>query len=496
MPIGCQAVGIRLANNQRQVRCFIKKESEPLKFEIFDEMASNSRGPDEFAFENLSYFIRFGALNLLYLLFFFEGKNPNNSYSLLVDRSFMTDGAVNVSLLPFLSVELASFGFYPKFVDLYYLLALLFLFFRPMERLSYVNAVLAIILRDSINIVNVGVHTATIYAIPLLLLSLDPPTITNIHTIRSRLISAVGMMYLFSGINKLGVVFHYGFVVEGANLNRYFVKSLLKEYSDHFAYQIVTWSGILLQILASLIALQRFRYFGYFFALVFHFSVAVWIILSANLVYFGSSILFLLVSQRSLRQHFNFLLILLALLPYLQLLAGFFFEQRPDLQGYVFDFVSIALSWLAVFMALRQMKIGCRPLVVPFSLLGFTLPLIYTACAYIFPLPKPFGYTQYGGPVRAKHYVYLSIEAAEKIQGLLNTSGRWDTQFMQLQNLHQFRAQFPNQMMVDKYLEFICDRLPSAEYKLTQAVPKRFGKTASQAFFDNLPSQRCDDEAF
>lgn len=449
----------------------------------------------EHSLNNLLYFVRLSALGLLLLTLFVESKVGSSQY-LILDILFMIKGGwLNIPLVPGISVPFASFGWFPVFVEVFSVVAFTLLFFKPANRLSYVLATSALILRNVSSHLTVGVHTASVFLIPLLLLSLEPPNKDNSSKVRQHLIVAIAMMYLFSALFKINQTFLSGIIVEKS----FYYRLSLKTFLDWLAtFKATVLLGPLLEFFAFFIVFKRCRKFALTCALLFHLFVSVWIFLSVGLAIFGCSILFLFDQEQDLKFYYRRLVFVSGALTSALYLMNFEFTEGLTLsRAGLYDAMSIGVAALATFWAFSLLvKLKSEP-VHYVSKMGSLLPITYVALSFSLSWPEPFGYTQYAGLPGTTYVTVLPLHEVQRHPQVLNLGRRWRTRGLSFSDSNEFVAIFPTQIMKRNFLDYYAQLEPQCEYKSYTPLKGVNIEILVQDYdfrrqaFDSLPAQSC-----
>ncbi|HEY1078487.1 MAG TPA: hypothetical protein VGE46_00245 [Bdellovibrio sp.] len=444
---------------------------------------------------NLLYFIRISALGLLLLTLFVESKVGSSHYHVLDILFMLKGGWLNIPLLPGMSAAFASFGWFPVFIEIFSIFALLLLFFKPASRLSYVLAISALLLRNVASHLTVGVHTASIFLVPLLLLALDPPRQENSGKVRQRLIVAIALMYLFSAFFKLNQTFLSGTIVEKSFLYRLSLKSFLDWVA---AFKVTVLLGPALEFFAFFMIFRRTRKFALACALLFHFVVSIWIFLSVGLAIFGCSILLLFNQEQDLKLYYRRLVFVSG--TFTALLYGLNYQVLGNFQHFqasVYDAVSIGMAALAMFWAFSLLvKFNIEPINYV-SKWGSFLPVAYVTLSFTLSWPEPFGYTQYAGLPAPSYVTVLSLHEVRKHPQVYSFARRWRTRSLRFYESNEFVAIFPTQAMTQNFIQYYAQLEPRCEYK--SYVSPAGGNFENLVYdyavrrqaFDSLPLQSC-----
>ncbi|NUN04878.1 MAG: hypothetical protein HUU57_03855 [Bdellovibrio sp.] len=452
----------------------------------------------EYSLNNLVYFIRLSALGLLLLTLFVETKRGLNDYQMLDIFSLMQGGWLNIPLLPGMSVSFFSFGWFPAFIEIFNVLAFVLLFLKPTHRASYILAASALVMRNVCSHLTVGVHTTSVFLIPLLLLGLEPPNKENSAKIRQRLIVAIALMYLFSALVKMNPTFLSGVVVE----NSFLYRRSLKTFLDWLAtFKATILLGPLLEFFAFFVIFKKTRKAALLCALVFHMAVSIWIFLSVGLTVFGCSLLFLVTQEQDLKVYYRRLIyISVAVTAVLFGLNFTFAESWAHYQTIVYDGVSIAMAAVATFGALAiLLKLKNEP-VNYVSIPGILLPVTYVGLSFALGWPEPFGYTQYAGLRGTSYAIVLPLHEVEKHPRVHRLIRRWRTRGLSFSASNEFVAIFPTLTMSKNFIDYYAQLEPHCEYKLyTSNTRENFERLVRdysfrRSSFETLPRLLCVDE--
>jgi hypothetical protein len=271
------------------------------------------------------------------------------------------------------------------------------------------------------------------------------------------------MMYLFSALNKLNPIFLSGEIVEKSFLYRLSFKSFLDWIAT---LKATVYLGPILEFCAFFMLFKKTRKFGVASALLFHLSVSVWIFLSVSLSLFGCSILFLINKQNDLKKYFYRLTTVSV-----GLMAGLYFTNyltTPTLISYqtkIFDFISVAMSLLAISFAFKLLRSEKIESANYNSKGGFALPIVYAATAFIFNWPEPFGYTQYSGLPNRAYAAILPLNKVKNHPEIYHLKRRWRTRSLKFSESNEFVGVFPTIQMTEAFIDYYCQREPNSGYK-------------------------------
>jgi len=299
-----------------------------------------------------------------------------------------------------------------------------------------------------------GVDSASIYLIPFLLLLIEPAREENVQKVSRRIICAFAMMYAFSAFNKVNSVYFSGIAFSNDILIRNIFKSFLT--SRHF--ELICLLGIVSQVFASLVIFYRTRKLAIVSLWFFHFFVAVTIIWSVPLAFFGYSLLLLFSNDRILHSYFWVLVTLRILFSLALLLWGNFFPYSN-----YFDGLSIGIVILCMIFALHSFKNYSVHKENTISLSGLSIPLMYVALAFILKWPEPFGYTQYSEKKYMVTFLEFPFQNVDKNPNLKYLNGRWS--FKVFKDKSKYMGVFVSSIHVNKLLVYYCNENPSFKYK-------------------------------
>lgn len=400
---------------------------------------------------------------MLLLNVFTESKLNAIQYKVLTIADMIRGGRLNLPYVPGISIDFASHSWLPPAIEVFCVVAYALLLFKPQYRTSYLLVLAALILRNTMSHLSVGVHTTSIYLMPFLILAIEPPRESNADKLRTRLIAAISLMYLFSSLNKLNGYYLSGHIVD----SNFIYRLSMKSFSDALAsFSITPFIGPGLEFLAFFMVFEKTRKLGVAAAFLFHITVSFWIFLSVPLAFFGYSLIFLLVTEKKLSSEFlRFVLLSLALF-----LGLYAMTEALSKNHLIFDVFSLSICAMGAYVAfsfLIQKKLEKRNYI---SFLGFGLPIAYVFLAFAGRWPEPFGYTQYAG--RPNHsYIAVFPNNAATIENEFSMIGRrWRVIFRKDPEANEFVAHLPARFMRDELIHYFCQREPNANVQLFHSV--------------------------
>lgn len=421
-----------------------------LKFNNAGEALTSNAG-----LENLKSFIRISALTILVMYFFVEVQFADLSYRVITVLDIIRFPVLRIPFFPSMTLNFASFGWYPIFVELFFIFAMVLVLVLPFSRIARNLALLAIVVRLLSSHLGTGVHLTTFYLVPFILFSVHNFKTQSNQQLLHSLVTAMACMYFFSAVFKLNSHYLAGDLLKFDSLIRDSTKDLLHQFN---LFPSIAWSGIILELLGSLVFLGKFRRLSLLAALTFHLGVALCITWSFRLQLTSASLLLLFLPNEKIFSYFKSLCVFVvshAISHYfLNIAALNWFPQAnhllQDLHGIFFG---IAIYVHAVYTLFsNQIDVSFR-----WSYAAIAIAILYASIAFFLAWPEPFGYTQYSGRTREYFGISINKNWIKKQPDLVRLKGRWSVKVLKDVFENETTYLFPFKETQIQFEKYICD---------------------------------------
>ena len=409
----------------------------------------------------VNQFLRLSALTLLVIYSVVETQ-----YRVITPFEIIQYPVPRIPYFPYFSISFVSFGWYPVFLETFFYCSMLFLFMFPNKKWARAAAFTAITTRLLSSHLGTGVHLTTFYLVPIFLAwASSGEDDAAYDKLRRRIVTALACMYFFSAVLKLNAHYLSGDVLRWDSIIRYSTKAFL---SENGLFPLIVWSGLILELIGSLLFVGRLRRIALISIMTFHFAVTLSITWSFRLQVSGASLLLLFLNQTRARKYFNLVALTLAfhaISQYLLYLGAmkwfpaFINQQLQDTHGIVFATVLYILS---ISFILTQ-EIDSKTV---WSRGAALVCAVYALCAVAFSWPEPFGYTQYSGLARNYYGVSVDDKWRQETKPFDILRGRWSFRLIPDLFENETTYLFTFKSSQKKLVDFICERDPTANYTL------------------------------
>lgn len=416
-------------------------------------------------------FSRIAAMTMLLIYLLVEIDLTNQSYAIITVFDVIKNPVLKMPYFPFLTLESASYGWYPIFVECFFVLAMFSVLIFPFRRTARTMALLAILIRLLSSHLGIGVHMSTVYLVPFLLLALHNFKTDSQQQLLRGLVTATACMYFFSAIFKLNANYLGGDLLKYDRLGR----SYLGNLHQFVSFPAMAWIGLTLEALGTLLLIGKYRRLALLATFTFHFGVSLWLTLGYKLQITSASLLLLFLPREQASSMFRSLCLFLFLQigsHFIIVNAGYIWFQEygllfRDLHGILFSLAIYVFATYTLFA--KQIDLTEK-----WSLKAAMISMMYAAISFTMSWPEPFGYTQYSGWDREYFGISLDNTLLKKHPDVLGFKGRWSIKVRTDLFENETTYLFSSQVTRDKFEAYFCGRAPAAIFWRLQTDRKVF----------------------